>query len=174
MTWLDMVVVGTIAFSTLWGLLRGMLRELFSLVGWVGGLYVAWRFGHTLVAPHLKGILPAEWVAPVADFLLFFLVLASATVIALLLRGLLYSVGLGFTDRLIGGFFGLLRAAVVIAIMVFLGRSFHLAESPWWQASWLGQPRVQSMAQSLTAPAISYWESQKIGKTVSEDFSNRG
>ncbi|MFZ5829947.1 MAG: CvpA family protein [Planctomycetota bacterium] len=173
MTWLDVAVVAIFLLSALWGVARGMIREFFAVVGWVGGVYVAWRWGESLVAPLLVGHLPVEWVHPVADFALFFLVLAATTVLSFLLRGMLYSVGFSIPDRLVGGAFGLLRAAAIIALMILLAQSFHLNDAAWWRQSWLGQAQVEDLAHSVTAPAVSFWELHTRGKSVAPVVSAR-
>ncbi|MDD3760520.1 MAG: CvpA family protein [Acidithiobacillus sp.] len=173
MTWLDVAVVAIFLLSALWGVARGMIREFFAVVGWVGGVYVAWRWGESLAAPLLVGHLPVEWVHPVADFALFFLVLAATTMLSFLLRGTLYSVGFSIPDRLVGGAFGLLRAAAIIALVILLAQSFHLNDAAWWRQSWLGQAQVEDLARSVTAPAVSFWELHTRGKSVAPVVSAR-
>ncbi|MEY2343086.1 CvpA family protein [Acidithiobacillus sp. IBUN Pt1247-S3] len=173
MTWLNVAVVAIFLLSALWGVARGMIREFFAVVGWVGGVYVAWRWGKSLVAPYLVGHLPAEWVVPVADFSLFFLILAGATVLSFLLRGMLYRVGFSIPDRLVGGLFGLLRAAAIVALVILLAQSFQVNDAAWWRQSWLGQTRIEDLAQTVTAPAVSYWELHTRGKNVAPVVSSR-
>ena len=35
MTWLDFAVAGVLLFCVLWGLLRGLVREVVAVLGWV-------------------------------------------------------------------------------------------------------------------------------------------
>lgn len=160
MNWVNIGALTVVSLSVLWGLARGMIREFFGVIGWVGGVFVAWRWGGSLLEPLLRGHLPAEWVRPVAYFSLFFAVLATAVVLSLLLRGILYGVGFGIPDRIVGGLFGFLRAAAILALVVFLVDNFHFQDAPWWRSSWLGQARIEAMAHSVTAPAVSYLEYQ--------------
>jgi len=160
MHWANLGVLTVVILSVLWGLARGMIREFFGVVGWVGGVFVAWRWGGNLLEPLLQGYLSPEWVRPVAYFALFFAVLATATVLSFLLRGMLYSVGFSIPDRIVGGLFGLLRAAAILALVIFLVDNFRFQDAPWWRNSWLGQARIEAMAHSVTAPVVSYWEYQ--------------
>jgi len=157
--WLNIGVLFVLALSLFWGILRGMLREFFSLLGWVGGVYLAWRYGAQWLAPSFTG-LPAPWRVPLADFLLFFAVLFLTTLIAFLLRKTLYPIGFSGPDRLLGGAFGLLRGGVILLVIVFIAKAVGFSQTGWWQASWLGSPQVSALSQSITAPAVSYWESQ--------------
>ncbi|MBE7567067.1 CvpA family protein [Acidithiobacillus thiooxidans] len=160
--WLDIVVVGLVVLSALWGLFRGMVREFFSLAAWVGGFYVAWTWGGSWLAPQLSHDIPVGWRVPLASFILFFGCLVVGTLCAFVVRKLLYGIGFGATDRFLGTFFGFLRGLVLIAILVTLVQSSDLSHESWWKNSWLAQEPIKHWSQSLTAPAVSYLESQKI------------
>ena len=162
--WVDAATVGLVVLSALWGLFRGMVREFFSLAAWVGGLYVAWNWGGSWLAPRLPAQIPVDWRVPLASLLLFFACLIVGTLCAFVVRKLLYGIGFGATDRFLGAFFGFLRGLVLIAIVVTLVQSAGLSRSPWWESSWLAQEPVSRWSQSLTAPAVSYLESQKFAK----------
>ena len=162
--WVDAATVGLVVLSALWGLFRGMVREFFSLAAWVGGFYVAWNWGGGWLAPRLPAQIPVDWRVPLASLLLFFACLIVGALCALIVRKLLYGIGFGATDRFLGVFFGFLRGLVLIAIVVTLVQSSDLSRSPWWESSWLAQEPVNRWSQSLTAPAVSYLESQKFAK----------
>ena len=162
--WVDAATVGLVVLSALWGLFRGMVREFFSLAAWVGGFYVAWNWGGGWLAPRLPAQIPVDWRVPLASLLLFFACLIVGTLCAFVVRKLLYGIGFGATDRFLGAFFGFLRGLVLIAIVVTLVQSAGLSRSPWWESSWLAQEPVSRWSQSLTAPAVSYLESQKFAK----------
>ncbi|MBU2857793.1 CvpA family protein [Acidithiobacillus ferrooxidans] len=162
--WVDAATVGLVVLSALWGLFRGMVREFFSLAAWVGGFYVAWNWGGGWLAPRLPAQIPVDWRVPLASLLLFFACLIVGALCALIVRKLLYGIGFGATDRFLGAFFGFLRGLVLIAIVVTLVQSSDLSRSPWWESSWLAQEPVNRWSQSLTAPAVSYLESQKFAK----------
>ena len=164
MFWVDATTVGLVALSAFWGLFRGMVREFFSLVAWIGGIYVAWHWGARWLAPQLSLRIPADWRVALASLLLFFTCLIAGTLCAFVVRKLLYGIGFGATDRFLGAFFGFLRGLVLVAIVVALAQSSALSHTSWWAGSWLAQPLVQHWSQSLTAPAVSYLESQKIAK----------
>ncbi|ACH83945.1 MULTISPECIES: CvpA family protein [Acidithiobacillus] len=162
--WVDAATVGLVVLSALWGLFRGMVREFFSLAAWVGGFYVAWNWGGGWLAPQLPAQIPVDWRVPLASLLLFFACLIVGALCAFIVRKLLYGIGFGATDRFLGAFFGFLRGLVLIAIVVTLVQSSDLSRSPWWESSWLAQEPVNRWSQSLTAPAVSYLESQKFAK----------
>lgn len=162
--WVDAATLGLVVLSALWGLFRGMVREFFSLAAWVGGFYVAWNWGGSWLAPRLPAQIPVDWRVPLASLFLFLACLIVGTLCAFVVRKLLYGIGFGATDRFLGASFGFLRGLVLIAIVVTLVQSSDLSRSPWWESSWLAQEPVSRWSQSLTAPAVSYLESQKFAK----------
>ena len=163
-SWVDAATVGLVLLSALWSLFRGMVREFFSLAAWAGGFYVAWNWAGSWLAPRLPAQIPVDWRVPLASLLLFFACLVVGILCAFVVRKLLYGIGFGATDRFLGAFFGFLRGLVLIAIVVALVQSSDLSRSPWWENSWLAQEPVNRWSQSLTTPAVSYWESQKFAK----------
>ena len=66
MTTVDYILAAAILLSTTFGAIRGFLRESVALLGWLGGLWVAWRYAGQL-QPYLGGALAGTllqvWVA---------------------------------------------------------------------------------------------------------------
>ncbi len=54
MTTVDYIVIATVLLSILFGSVRGFLRESIALLGWLVGLWLAWRYAY-LVEPYLGG-----------------------------------------------------------------------------------------------------------------------
>lgn len=141
----DYCLLGMVGFSALLGLLRGLLREVFSLVLWVGGGVLALRYNHALAA-HLQAIIPQDTTRLAVSFALLYLgvLLLGGLVVSLLAR-LLSSSGLGGIDRLGGVLFGVARGAVIAAVLVTLAGLTSLPREPWWKQSRLIPP-FQSLA----------------------------
>ena len=103
MTSVDWILLGLLLLSTVVGLVRGLVFEVLSLLGWVASFFIAqW------LAPLLGRHLPVEGLSdPVryaAAFALTFVVAVMvAGLLAALMRKLLAVVGLRPVDRLLGG-----------------------------------------------------------------------
>ncbi len=160
----DFLILAILIVSMLLGFFRGFLREAISLIAWLGGLWLSWRFAH-LVEPHLGGLLadpPAStWVA--RSIILVSVVLAGWLLASLL--GILIRPGLSLiVDRLLGMFFGLIRGAVILSVLVMLAELVHLNEVDWWQESRL-MPRVVDLAgwvQGFASAGMDYLESSGV------------
>ncbi|HVN43053.1 MAG TPA: CvpA family protein [Steroidobacteraceae bacterium] len=149
MTKVDYLLAGIVLISVVFGAIRGFLRESIALLGWLVGLWLAWRYAPQL-QPYLGGALAGTELQP---WIARIVVLAAAVVTAWLLGSLLgYLVqrsGLTLgVDRLLGGLFGLVRGAVIIGFFVMLGEAAKLDHEHWWKAAKL-MPVGQEMALVL-------------------------
>jgi membrane protein required for colicin V production len=131
----DYLILGVLAFSVLLGLFRGFVRESIALLAWLGGLWLAWRYA-PLVEPLFRGALdaPASTYAARAVIVVAVLIVGwlLAAVLSYFLRHSALSV---MVDRLLGMVFGVVRGAVVIAVVVLLAQFAHLEQTKWWKNS---------------------------------------
>ena len=148
MGWVDAVLLGILVFSILIGLVRGLVFELMSLLGWV----VAYFSAHWLaasVAPHLPIGEPGSGVNEVAAFVATFIAaLMLWTLASRLVRLLVRATPLSLVDRLLGALFGLLRGALALLVAATLVSMTPLNQSEAWQAS-AAVPWLQSAVGGL-------------------------
>ncbi len=114
MNWVDVAVLAVVAFSGLLGFMRGLVREVFGLIAWVGAAVVAvWLFPQ-LQPLARRSISNPDVADPVAFGVVFLVVLIVLSLIARLFSGLARRSVLGGLDRTLGLVFGLARGAVVM------------------------------------------------------------
>ncbi len=122
---LDYIVIGVVLLSGLLALMRGFLRELFSLVAWAGAYFAATNFfapAVPLAHHYLKNEKAAEWGAMA---IVFFVVLIVLMIIGHFVCALIKGTALTAVDRTLGFLYGLARGALVVsliylsAVMVF-------------------------------------------------------
>ncbi len=143
MTPIDWAVVALVAVSLLLGALRGFVREVFSLIGWVAGAYLALRF-----ATALGERIPLEIEWPIVKTVLAGIAIIAACVFAAALIGwiahrFLVAAKLTAADRSLGAVFGLARGVVIVALAVFIARDTQIARQPFWRDSLL-LPQVEA------------------------------
>lgn len=131
----DWIIVAVVLGSVLLGLLRGVTREILSLAGWIVGLGLAF-----LYAEPLGAALPFDVPVPAMRTALgAILILAGTLIVAALLgallRALMAAVRLSTFDRLLGGAFGLARAALVLGLAVWLAGATQMPKAAWWKES---------------------------------------
>ncbi len=156
LVWVDMVILGLILLSSLISLIRGFIREAFSLAVWVIAFWVSWRFFRDF-SIQLEGFIATPSVRlGVAFILLMLLSLAVGGLINYLVIRLIDSTGLSGSDRFIGMIFGAARGILLVAVLVLLAGLTPLTEDPWWRESLL-IPYFQELAiwlKTLLPPEV--------------------
>lgn len=135
MNWPDYAILATIVISLLVGLLRGFIKEVFSLVVWAAAFVVSYRFAGDvamLMEPHVS--LPSARTA-IGFIGLFIVVLVIGGLINYLLGRLVQSTGLSGTDRLLGGFFGVARGVALVVAAILVTGFTPLPADGWWKES---------------------------------------
>lgn len=122
LNWFDLVALGVILLSAVMAFARGLIREVFSIVAFIGGALAAIYFADDLapmIAPviQLSGTL-ATLAAGLLIFLVVFIVITVLT--SVLAKSVHETVEIGAFDRVGGGVFGVLRGVLVIALFVLL------------------------------------------------------
>lgn len=163
MNWIDWAIVGVLAASVLFGVLRGLVREVLALAGWIAGIWLALRFAAE-VGAQLPLDLPAAVELALAGAAIVIAVVIVAALAAWLIGKLLAAVKLSGFDRMFGAFFGLLRGAlIVLGVVLFAGRTALAQQSQWRESILLphfeaavrfAAPLLPALpAQALTRPA---------------------
>jgi len=133
--WVDVAMLAWLAISVLTGLLRGVVFEVLSVLGW-GVAYFAAHWA----APQLAPYLPVEAADPTlrhaAAFACAFLAVAILwSVAARLVRMLIRATPLSLPDRMLGGGFGLLRGLLVLLVVATLMAFTPMVDSKAWKMS---------------------------------------
>ena len=146
----DLVVLGLLLLSGIWGFLRGFVREVLGIAGWLGAVAATW-FALPLAQPLARDLIAIETVADGAAALLIFLIaLVIFSLIAGAIAQQVRSSSLGALDRALGFLFGLGRGALV-AVIALLVVQFALRDErlPPWIAEARALPLVQRGADLL-------------------------
>jgi len=141
--WVDIFFAGVLLVSVIAGLVRGLVFEVLSLVGWVVAYFGA-QWLAPEVAPHLPVGRPGSALNLGAAFAsAFIVVLLIWSLVARLVRLLVHATPLSLVDRALGAGFGLLRGAVVLLFVTTLVMLSSFAHSQAWRQSrgavWAGE-----------------------------------
>lgn len=150
MVWVDYLIAGIVVLSSVIGLLRGLVREVFALTIWGVAIGVGLHYSRDFsVLLNDSMTYPSARIAT-AFLALFVITLMLGSLISFILGHLVEKTGLSGTDRLLGMVFGVLRGAVLVSLMVMLAGLTPLPEDSWWKQSLLIPP-FQSLALWLKA-----------------------
>ena len=134
----DVVIVGVIVASAVFGVLRGLVKEIVALGIWVAALLL----GVVFAAP--LGALIADSLGPrlqtgIGFAGVFVAVLLAGALLQRILGRLIDSTGLTGTDRTLGLLFGAARGVIVVIVALIVLRPFA-EDRPWWPESQLIPP----------------------------------
>lgn len=143
--WVDYAIAVIIGVSAIVGLVRGFIREAFALLTWAVAVWVGMQYSRDLSALFQNAITYPSARIALAFTLLFITTLILGGLINFLLKQLVDKTGLTGSDRLVGMGFGIVRGAILVAVLVMLAGLTPLPEDPWWKQSVLISP-FQSLA----------------------------
>lgn len=166
MHWFDVCVIVLLLASTVYSLIRGLTRELFSFASFTIAFVLAHRY-YSLVSTQISGFIENNIVSDVLSFGIIFIL--SAIIISQIgkfVRNLLYKAKtLSFTDRVAGGVLGFAKALLIITvIMIPIGLVPVVKEEIFTRSKFA--PHILNLSKELSK--ISYSENN-----ILESFQNK-
>lgn len=159
MTWADYVIIAIVGISLLYGLFRGFVREIVSLIVWIGGVFLLLHYLPPIESS-LQGVAASIYVR-YAIIIVGFLIVALfvSWLIGKIFNGLVSSVGLGFTNRFVGLLFGFVRGVIIVAFLVIL-----LPPGDEQQVAALKNSKLMPTVQPIA---------DKLSSVIPKDFQQR-
>ncbi len=146
LNWADIFILTVVGISALLSLLRGLVKEVLSLVGWVAACWVAFRWSGPAGAVLASSLGVPPSVRTAVGFLaLLVAVLFAFGFLNFVIGKLLTTTGLSATDRMLGVLFGIGRGLAIITVLVMFAGLTPLPRDPWWRQS-LFLPRLEPAA----------------------------
>ena len=137
----DIAILAVVAASTLYGLSRGGVKEIFSILAILGGVA-----GGVHLHVRVGKVLGGSGVAHVIGFLVIFVVIAFLiNRIGNAIRTSLKLVFLGGIDRLVGAGVGFLRGIIVVCLILGLASMYVDRSKTWVEDSKLSLPALKAV-----------------------------
>ena len=150
MNLLDVILIVVIAFSSVYGLFKGLVKEVISLLAVIIGLIGASRF-YEGASPLLKDLGLGEQVAKILSFFVLFIVIFIALIlIGKLMHKLIHAIFLGWLNRLGGIGFGFIRGIIVSGIIIMILTIILSEKAPILSESKL-TPHIMSISKVLVS-----------------------
>ena len=147
MTWFDFGFLLVLFVSVVISLFQGLVREMVSLGGWVGGFILATVFGGKVAVLLPQSLGP--FMSALIGFLLIFIgVLAIAWIVGLVMTSAVRAAGLAPADRALGVVFGIVRGLIIVLVVVVLSGLTPLPREPFWRDALLSGP-FETVAMAL-------------------------
>ena len=144
----DYVLLFVLAASVVISTMRGLVKEILSLLGWVVAFVVANAYGAQL-APMLPVMIPGAAVRLMVAFVALFLgVRILMGLLTLAVDALVQAAGLSLADRGLGGLFGLARGIVIVLFGVILCGMTSIPQQDFWKNALLS-PMAETGARTV-------------------------
>lgn len=135
MSALDLTLLAIVGVSTLFGLMRGFISALASMIAWLLSGWAAFRYGGDVAHLLASDGQPSASEVLGGYVLSFVGVMIFVGLTGWVIRHLVKSVGLSGLDRVMGLALGLLRGAFVACIVLLLAAFTDLPREPEWKNS---------------------------------------
>ena len=159
MTSFDYLVLAVLGVSAFLGLLRGLIKEVLSLVAYVVAFLAAIWWG-PVVSTWLTSWISNDLLRTAAAYgAVFIVILLLVGLVNLTLGTLIEKTGLTPADHGLGALFGLLRGALIVLVLVALAGYTELPKETWWQEARLSRTAVQGIQQIklMLPPSLASW-----------------
>jgi membrane protein required for colicin V production len=144
LTVIDLILLGAVAVSAIVALARGFVREVLSIVGWIGailGTLYLFPIGQQVARKYIEWQIVADIVAGVV---LFVAILVALTMISGAISKRVQQSSINVLDRSLGLLFGLVRGAVLICLAYLL---YAHAVPPKEQHAYIRQARLIGLVE---------------------------
>ena len=126
MNYIDIILIIPIIWFAYQGFKRGLIIELASLVALILGIYAAMYFSGYAADFLVNNFdMGPKYVPVVAFIITFIIVVVLVHLLGRILEKLVNMVALGFLNKMAGGIFGILKAALFISIVILVINHFN-------------------------------------------------
>ena len=152
----DILIIVILGYSLVRGLFRGLVKEVSSIIGVLGGFYAAYTY-YKVLAGLLAGLIHDTSYLNILSFLIIFCgVLIIVGVLGVIIKYVLNISFLGWADRIGGVVFGVLKGILIVSILFITLTAFLPKGTAFIKNSELA-PRV-------------LWISEKLAEVVSKEM----
>lgn len=134
LNFVDIVILAVIALSSLFGIARGLVKEVLSLLVWIAAIVIAYQYSDSLspMLSSVTGNATAQYALAFAVIVIA--VLIGGSIVNAFMSKLVNFAGLQASDRILGVVFGMVRGVIICAVVVYFAASFY-SQEPWWLES---------------------------------------
>lgn len=148
MTIFDYLVLFVLICSIVISILRGLVKEMLSLLGWIVSFVVANAYGEDL-AKLLPEVIPGAVARLIVAFIVLFIgVRLLMKLLTMAIEAAIKASGLTLADRGLGGLFGLARGLVIVLAVVLLCGMTAIPQQPFWKGAVLS-PLAETAARTV-------------------------
>jgi membrane protein required for colicin V production len=162
----DILIIIILVYCVVRGLFRGLVKEVASIFGVLGGFYAAYSY-YPQVANLLTRLVADEAYRNILAFLIIFCgVLIFINVLGIIIKYLLNIAFLGWVDRIFGLVFGMTKGILIVSVLFIILTTFLIKGAPIIKNSLLA-PHVMLVSENM-AKVVSADMKKKFRKNMDE------
>lgn len=148
-TLLDGILVGFTLVSAMLAMVRGLSREILSVVSWAAAAAAAFFF-YKPVLPYVQPYVESDKIAMAASAgIVFIIALIVVSVITMKLADWIIDSRIGALDRTLGFLYGAARGILVVAVALLFFNWLAGAKAPAWIANAKSKPLLETIGAKL-------------------------
>lgn len=149
MNLIDITIILILTFCLIRGIYRGIVKELSSIIGVLGGFYAAYTY-YPLLTPHLATWITVEAYRKIAAFLVIFCgIFILIGLLGLLIKFALRITFMTWVDRVFGAGFGAVRGILIAGVLFTALVAFLPADSTVMKTSLLSR-HVAALSETMS------------------------
>lgn len=145
----DIVIFLIILLSFVFGWLRGITKEVLSIIAWIGGIFLAFAlFPYTkeFTRSYIEHGLIADFVTVCGLFVLFLTVIS---IVNYFCSNFIKKTALNVTDKALGAIFGIARGVIIVAVLDLVVVQCMLNTPPKWVEDSKLRPMINSVSDFI-------------------------
>lgn len=141
----DILAISVIFISIIVSMMRGLVGEIFSLIGWIIALFVARLFAVPISEVFFSSMNPRPLAVICAFILIYIVTRLGIALIQQLTNALFKQTCLSSINCLLGGILGAIKGILIVSLVVLACSLSDLPRSEDWQQS-ISAPFFESIA----------------------------
>lgn len=152
----DIIIVIILSYCVIRGVFRGLVKEISSIIGVLGGYYAAYSYYPVIAKVLTRWISNAAYLNILSFLIIFCVVFIIISVLGVVIKYVLNIAFLGWVDRICGAGFGIIKGILIGSVLLITLTTFLPKNAP-------------IIKDSLLAPYVTL-VSEKMAKVISKDM----
>ena len=144
----DIIVVVILSFCVIRGIFRGLIKELSSIIGVLGGYYFAYSYYMVLARPLSRWISNPSYLNILSFLIIFSGILILISILGVIIKYVLKIAYLGWVDRICGAGFGITKGILIVSVLLITLTAFLPKNAPVIKNSYLA-PYVTMISENM-------------------------